>query len=349
MISRLCILVVSLSLMVLAWPLIAPVQTAAANDWQDFDLLAGRLVMSAPSAAKFDDVGAEDIMAASPADTSVAQLRIQAAGTEIVVHVRELFALFPREPTTFFFDAIWGGETPQGADKPERIQVAEPLTAYGVATGTYLHSSGNNVLASLLVAQADGTAQYVYIMTWDVDAATLEQASRIAERMVLSLRPGPRQDLQGSGRHILATLPQDGGAPLALVLDLPAGYTVSKEQGPDFSAYQVGKLSPLDAPSGRLGLYVGHFPRYHYERMGVAAGGLRKVPGSILANSAEWLERHAPAGSAGSGWTHRELIVPLEASAAGLKLHLFLAAPDDNEELTDLTKVAEEGLRLTPP
>jgi hypothetical protein len=346
MIQRLNTMAGAVLLLASAWATAGTTRSAEANDWRDFDLLNGRLMISAPASAAYEKLQAQHIMAADPSEDNETQLRVKAAGTEIVVYVKELFALAPINTEAFFHEEIWGGETPSGATAPGPIALAAPLGAYGVASGSYPHPSGNNVLGCLLVAQADGTAQYVYVMTWDVDATTLKEVSAIAERMVLSLRPGARQELQSGGRHALAPQLRSGGS---LIVELPDDYVLSKNQGPDFTVYDIGRLTPLGEPRGSLGVYVGDFPALHFSRSGLTPDGAKQVPVRLLGNDAAWLEyeTHGTAGDA--AWLHRETIVNLGSSAQGQKLHVFLSAPSNSADVDSLTRIAEEGLKITRP
>lgn len=339
----------SLLLIALGWPLAVTARAAETPDWRDVDLLNGRLVMSVPANAEIESVGAANIMAAAPAGDSVTRLKIPAEGAEIVVEVRELYALFPQQPERFFHDAVLEGEVPPDGPPPGPVQLDPRLTAYGITGGSYRYPSGVNVLANLLVAQPDGTAQFVYIVTWDALPEVVQKASRAAERMAASLRPGPRQSLGAGGRRLLTSIPQANSGTRDLTVTWPEGHALSVEQGPDFAVYTIATLLPLDAPGGRLGIYIGNFPSYFYAQEGIGPDDLGKIAASILGREAVWLERRAPAEAGNPGWTRRETILSLEASPGGLKMHLFATAPAGSGDIDALTRIAEQNLRLTAP
>jgi len=342
-------LAVCLLLLGPGWPLGVAAQTAGAPDWQDFDLLNGRLVMSAPSTTSVEALGADNIMGAAPSDEAISQLRVRLAETEIVVNVRELFAFYPENPETFFRDAVLGGEERSDGPPPAALSLDGRLTAYGIAGGSYRHPSGNHVLANLLVAQPDGTAHHVYLMTWDKPPAVVAAASEIALQMVTSLRAGPRRLQTAGGQRVLATLSQPDGGQADLAVTLPDGYTLSADQGSDFSVYQISKVVPLDTAAGGLGIYLGHFPSYHFTRDGLSPDSMQQVPTRVLGRDALWLQHQQPGVPGSAAWTHRELIVGLGSSEEALKMHVFLSAPDDSGQLAAFTSIVEKGLRLTPP
>jgi hypothetical protein len=315
--------------------------------WNDADLLNGRLVMSVPAATEVETLGAENIMGAAPATESATRLRITMAGTEIVVQVRELYAAFPRDPARFFREIVMGGALGSDQPEPAAVQIGT-LSAYGNRAGSYRHPSGTHVLANLLVGQPDGTVQHLYIMTWDKPADVLDGAIRTVERMVASLRSGTRRGLAAGGTRQLARLSGSGSVSRSLTMDLPEGYVMAVQQGPDFDVYTINKLAPLDAPGGSLGIYVGAHPSYVYAQDGYRLEALARVATTILGQDSHWLESPPQAAGDGVKWTRRETILPLEDSA-GLRLHLFASAPADSEQLQELTRLAETGLRLTSP
>jgi hypothetical protein len=336
-------------MLALALPLAVTAPAAETPGWRDVDLLNGRLVMSVPPHAEIESMGAENIMGAAPSGDSVTKLKIPADGAEIVVEVRELYALFPQEPERFFHDAVLEGEAPSDGPPPGWILLDPRLTAYGITGGSYRYPSGVNVLANLLVAQPDGTAQFVYIVTWDAPPEVVQKASQAAERMAASLRPGPRQSLGTGGRRLITSIPQANSATRELTVTWPEGHALSVEQGPDFTVHTIAKLLPLDAPGARLGIYIGHFPSYFYVQEGIGSDELGKIPASIVGHETVWLERQAPAEAGKPAWTRRETILSLEASSGGLKMHLFATAPTGSGDIDALTQIAEQNLRLTAP
>lgn len=338
-----------MAVMALGWPLAAGAQSSGEHSWQDIELLNGRLVMSAPATAKVDAVVPENVLGAGPTQENLSRLRIPIAGTEIVIEVRELYAMFPRDAPRFFSEVVLGGRLPDEGPQPRFVRLDPRLIAYGIAAGSYRHPSGDHVLANLLVAQPDGTAQHVYVMTWDKPAEVVSEASRTADRMIASLRSGPRQRPASGSSRVLTQVPRANAAPKHLTVNLPERYVLSIQEGPDFIVYNINRLAPLDAPGGGLGIYLGHFPNYFYAQHGYKREELTEVPTNILGQAAVWLERHAPAEGGSPGWIHRETILPLEDSPGGLKLHLFASAPAGTGELDELVRIAEAELRLTSP
>lgn len=67
------------------------------------------------------------------------------------------------------------------------------------------------------------------------------------------------------GLALLAAAPSVSTAaePLPFAITLPAGFAVTKEQGPDFAVYRVAK-------AGRefVGVYVGNYPQFEYRTVG---------------------------------------------------------------------------------
>jgi hypothetical protein len=326
----------------------APAQTETESDWQEIALLNGRLVISAPPKTEIVPSGVEHVMAAAPSQEMTTKLSVPAGptGNDIVVYVHELYALFPQNPESHFRDNYAGGLLEDRNSPPHSRRLGGGLTAYGAFEGRRQHPSGNHVLADFLVAQADGTTQEVFIMTWDVGPNELDRLAAIATRMVATLRPGPRQGLTTGGRHILTTLTQQDGKRAKLQIDLPQGYTLSRERGPDFSVFRVGKLAPLDAPLGGIGIYLGDFPSPFYAELGLSQDDLKKVPARILRTNTAWLERRATDTAGGPDWIHREVILPMEQATDSRKLHLILAGPEGSGELETLTHIAEHGLTL---
>ncbi|WP_299391536.1 hypothetical protein [Pelagibius sp.] len=330
-----------------SWPFQTLAQTADESAWQTLHMLNGRLLVSAPGNSIDETVGADSIMAAAPAEGSISRIRIPLADTEIVVQARELYALFPSDPETFFRNVVLGSEQPVGDVTPYSIDLSLPLKAYGIGKGSYRHPSGDYVLANVLIAQSDGSAQHLQIMTWEKPPEVVARAEAIAERIVFSLRAGPRQELPRGGTHTLVKVKQSDGELADLTLTIPKEYTFSKEQGPDFVVFRIGRLVPLDATTGSFGVYVGNFPSYHFSHKGIPLEKLRRTPTKILGHHTEWLERFEPPLPGSPGWVHREVILRPDSLSDGLALHIFISAPEDGSELAELTKTAESGIQIS--
>ncbi len=332
-------------------PLGAKAQSALESDWQDIDLLKGRLVISAPPGTQIVPNEAANIMAAAPSEEMATKLNVPLGQTEndIVVYANEHFALFPQAPETYFGENHLGGILEDRNAPPRSEQFASGLRAYGAFEGKRRHASGNYVLANILVAQADGTTQEIFIMTWNERAQTLERYSDIASRMIASLRPGPRQRLETGGRHVIEASSRDGRT-LRFALSLPASHIFSEQRGPDFTVYRIEKLAPLDAAAGGLGIYIGWHPNMSHQRKGIPAAKLMRVATRIVDHRSEWVQYQEKDADGGPDWIHREAIVPLEGDRGlGAKMHLFMAAPEGSGEIDALTRLIETQMVRVQP
>lgn len=319
------------------------------TDWQDVELLKGRLIISAPPGTEVVPNEVANIMAAAPSDEMTTKLSVPLSPTknDIVVYVREHFALFPQDPEAYFRDNLPGGILEDKNAPPRGRQLDSRLRAYGAFEGQRQHPSGNHVLADVLVAQMDGTTQEVFIMSWDERAETLERYSEIALRMINSLRPGPREKLETGGQHLIEASLRDGRS-LRFTVDLPDGYTFAEEPGPDFTVYRIGRLAPMDAPAGALGIYVGWHPSMIHQRNRIPSEQLKEWPLRLLDQDTKWIE-HRESDTAGPDWVYREALLPLEDDSVGAKAHFFLAAPDGSGEIERLSQIVETQMKRVEP
>jgi hypothetical protein len=96
----------------------------------------------------------------------------------------------------------------------------------------------------------------------------------------------------------------------------------------------VRKVVPFGESSSVLGIYVGEHPTYHHRKPRYRDAKVEKVEGPLLGKKTTWSRYSA------KGAFSLEAILPLDESGTGLKLHVFLCCPSE-EERRSVRRIAE--------
>lgn len=145
----------------------------------------------------------------------------------------------------------------------------------------------------------------------------------LALRQLRSLRRGERALSLRNGSQELG----DG-----LWLEVPRGYHLSTDTGPEFLVFHVNEITELGPTRGaHLGIYIGGHPSPP------TPDGASELAGRLFDEEVSWLRREVDGG-------HRQDLLIEHPGAAGLFLHVFMSA-GTTRELDALQRIAE-GLAL---
>jgi len=275
-------------------------------------LLDGRLLITPPEGSK-DSARPHDIMGAPPSAVAETRLMVQQGAAKLVVFSEEVFA----RPGPDLVGALKDAD-PRVADLPmtERT-LARGLRAVIVSHPSLRAADDVAPVAHAYTVLPDDTLQVTHVLVnSDVVRAGSSGCSALAERILASLRPGPRKlDLAGGVKDV-----GNGYA-----LTLPPAFVMIHEAGPDFDVYRVFPLNPISTPTGQLGIYFGGHASFERDPQAKA------VAGKLFGKAVTWQE--ARSGAA----VRRETLVEFDG---GLHAHVFLAAPKD-VNADELQHVAE--------
>jgi hypothetical protein len=313
------------------------------------DLLAGRLRVRLPKGARLEARG-HSLMAAPESAQHETRVVIDAvsgavagAGAalkreRLVVMSYELFATAGQDLLAAVRKDL-GDDQPQPAI--EAMSVAGPeLRAVAVTPASLDKTREAIPVLGVYVAQADGTVQYLDFYNNPPAAEDAAGATALARRIAATLAPGPRRLALTAGSRALS----DG-----LKLQVPAGYALTRQDGPDFSVHHVRKLVQLGQPAPRLGVYVGGHPSFQYrqvERDTARPPDVKRVPGRLLGRDIEW--HRWTRGEKPPLSVTQEAILPLSEGERWLVAHVFFTAEQD-ADLAELEKIAASLTGKTAP
>lgn len=311
------------------------------------DLLAGRLRLKLPRGARLEARG-HSLMAAPESAQHETRVVIDAnTGTgsalkreRLVVMSYELFATAGPDLVAAVRKDL-GDEQPLPAIEPLGVLGPE-LRAVAVTPQTLDKTREAIPVLGVYVAQADGTVQYVAFYINPPAAEDVAGATGLARRIAATLAPGPRRLALTAGIRALS----DG-----LKLEVPAGYALTRQDGPDFRVHHVRKLVQLGQTAPRLGVYVGGHPSFQYrqvERDTARPPEVKRVPGRLLGRDIEW--HRWTRGDKPPVLVTQEAILPLSEGERWLVAHVFFSAEQD-ADLAELDKIAASlsGKTAPPP
>lgn len=309
------------------------------------DLLAGRLRLKLPKGARIEARG-HSLMAAPESAQHETRVVIDASSgsgsalkrERMVVMSYELFATAGPDLLAAVHRDL-GDEQPQPAVEPIGLTSPE-LRAVAVTPQTLDKTREAIPVLGVYVAQPDGTVQYVAFYINPPAAEDVPGATGLARRIAATLGPGPRRLALTAGSRALS----DG-----LKLQVPAGYALTRQDGPDFSVHHVRKLVQLGQAAPRLGVYVGGHPSFQHrqvERDTAKPPDVKHIPGRLLERDIEW--HRWTRGDNPPLLVTQEAILPLSEGGRWLVAHVFFSAEQD-ADLTELEKIASSLTGKTPP
>ena len=138
------------------------------------------------------------------------------------------------------------------------------------------------------------------------------------------------------------------GAP-ALQIDLPEGYEIQRQQGPDFDVHYI---SPMTANDGlmdaRMGIYIGHQPSFSEPNRDtiakVANVGKQRVKWSCWDTSQEGKKVYDCETLVAGFYDHVRVADGRDGGVRGLLLHIFIGGIDADK--VNLLREATATLRL---
>jgi hypothetical protein len=285
-------------------------------------LLGGHLTVELPKGA-VQRPRRESIMAAPSADTDETRIFLEEGGVDgrarFVLMVTELFLRgsgdLERDGRALAF---------QG-DRVSRLAGARiPMVALEPGAATVDPDRPILVLAAI-VGHPDGTLQQLEFLILPDMAAELETYARRARAIAETVAPGPR------------TLEARGGkVPLGetLTVELPAGYLVTKQEGPDFDLFRLRRLVTATEPTMMLGVYRGGHPSFQLNqasRDGGPAPSATEAEGPLFGQPARWITWQSRAGA-----RFREAIVKRGELDA---VHVYAIGADE-AALVELQRIA---------
>jgi hypothetical protein len=254
-------------------------------------LLGGRLRATVPPGAALAP-RRRNVMAAEEASTEESRVILVPGDGErarFVMLAREGFELGSRDPVK---DAqVLVREDREERYRIEPLQVGSGLKAASFVPEGRAHGKGPLLVLGALLEQPDNTIQTVLFFILPEMAS--ERASWEVKARAIAMT------LSAAGKaleHPAGLKRLDSGAGSDLVLELPRGYVVNQQQGPDFVVYHVRKLTRVGAPPALLGLYIGGHPSYQYKQNERGEEGLTRSKGALLGQPVEWLSWDLPEG-----------------------------------------------------
>ncbi len=285
------------------------------------DLLAGHLPADLPDGA-VSEARRTSIMAAPQAAMDETRVVLEGGGPDglarFVMMVSELYLLGSGDLRS---------DATRLAAKGERIVEVSgaKLPMFGIEpTSAPLPDRPVFVLGAI-VGHPDGSLQEITFFILPEMSSERAAYADEARAILKTIGAGSRKLEAKGGRAKLGE---------GLALDMPPGYLLSSQPGPDFEVYRVRKLNRAGERGATLGVYVGGHPSLQHAQ--AARDGGPEPPttteaGSLLGKSTTWIAWATP-----DGVKIREAIVELGELRA---VHVFALAAAD-EDMAVLEKIA---------
>lgn len=288
---------------------------------QTLPLLEDRLRLSMPPAAHLEPRAAP-IMGAPEPDEQESRIVLDNGDARMVVMITELASQADGDEAARL-----------RAISPPGTHIAEGTSDTGLRMVTAEpdaldQSSPAIEVVRAFVTHTDGTLQQIVFLVNPEAARGDDEACRYLPRRALaSLKAGERA-LQRGGSWRLPTGPEAE----VLSIDLPDGWTVFTQNGPDFFVHRIVEVAPPGAPGVGGILYFGGHPNARRPQDAV------EEPGTLYGAPIQWL-RSTEAGQTSFEAVHAiggptDLVlathddVSLVVSRQAWYTHAFFRAPD---------------------
>ena len=320
-------------------------------------LLEGRLKIMAPKGAGTEP-REHDVMGAPRSPQEESRLKADADGQSLAILAEEIFQLDPEraevegdaivkskslvDEAGSYFKAVYGssGELDVEAVKVKQGEVravfARPKEVK-VADG-----ADSALVLAMLVSLPDATLQRVSFHVTPGLVGEAAGCGKYAEYLAKTIAVGDRKLDRAGGTQTLDALGQ------SVSIDVPKGYTLVKQPGPDFDTWRAVKLRTLGNYQGSLALSIDTHPDKSPPK------GRDKLKRPLLGKKVEWrgersgkgglLVATAPLGTLPA--TGEEAVKPGKGKRGSAKgktvfLQVAIKATRDGAYLDELLKIAE--------
>lgn len=318
----------------LAWSLIMMLQEGSVQELraEGIDLLGGRLSARFPEGATLE-ARRRGIMAAPESAERESRVVWTSGEKKLVVMTYELF-----ETTDADFEkqargvvAGWGDRTHEV--KPYALKDGT-LRACSVTPAKLDLSREAVLVLGLYVARADGTVQYLAFYVNPAFGKEEASCAALARRIAETVTSGKRSLNTAAGKRVLHEPGEQ-----RIVVDMPAGFALTSQRGPDFTVASLTKLCPMGSPGVSLNAYFGRHPGYQHAQRDDKPD-VKEEDGTLLGAKVRW---HVWSAKEETSERHVAEAIVAVPGTDGLKLHAFAVA-GDAESLKAL-RTSMQGLR----
>jgi hypothetical protein len=281
-------------------------------------VLEDRLTLRMPEGTK-DEARRGSIMAAAEPNCRETRLVWTSGEQKIVVMVYELFQTADRDFVGQLKKVVglWDMDVDLSAIREDgtlRICIATPRKIDASADAVYI--------LGVFTAQADGSVQSIRMYANPAAARDAAACAVLVGKIADSIKAGSRKLTKEAGTRMLEKL--DGGK--RVVVDVPEGFTLTTQTGPDFQVVSILKIVPLGERAQSFNVYFGGFPGYQFKNQ-TERPEVRAVQGTLLGERVAW--HHWSSG--GKSPMHVKEALGDVPGGGGEKIHVFLVAPTTDD------------------
>lgn len=243
-------------------------------------LLDGRLSILVPADAALVANRPRNLMGPSEGDENRSEIRVENGGDRLRIVAAELFA----RRGTLRDDELAAAigrliDIPADALVPFAVSPAAPLRMVAVAPDAPRALENQTTVFSAIVEDADGFLLFVG-MSLDGDGVSLAQCAGFVHAIANSVAAGSRRLATDAGWRRLGEVAGNG----PVEVELPAGWAVRAQAGPDFDVWYLTQVGQLGAASPAIGVYAGGHPSF-------APSGKPSRRGRVLGERIDWYEQ----------------------------------------------------------
>lgn len=211
------------------------------------DLLGGRLSVMMPLGSKTEE-RAHSIMGAPPSDQSETSVEFEHSGKKFSFTAQEMYAYSGSEFSDNF-DKVLKNWNKEGSTEILRSKTV--LRTKGDLEIIFIEDPEN--VNACVVANKDGTVQYLTVYSDDSTAKKSKPDSQFARDLFMSVQPGnATQNL----KERTVTVDEY----LKLSVKIPEGMASSYQIGVDFRVINCQKMKTLGEPAASFFIYSGNHP-----------------------------------------------------------------------------------------
>ncbi|HYV37329.1 MAG TPA: hypothetical protein VE988_16595 [Gemmataceae bacterium] len=280
-----------------------------------------------PATAKVE-ARQQSVMAAPENAEDETRVVVDAGHERLVLVATELYALAGDDlEQAVRADLVntWGKDP--ATMKFEKLEVA-PLRAVAVTPPAGDGKQEANLALGVYVGNTDGTVQFLAFYVNPAAAKDMAAVQSLARKIAATVDAGSKSLFVAAGPR---TFPGIGGEQLGLTV--PAGFTASLQDGPDFAVCHVLKLAPLGQAPARCGIYVGGHPAFLFRKTNDPLQKVDDLKGKLFGENVDWKVWSK------DGLFTCEVIMPYPNGKTGA-IHVFCSA-GSQEQMAAMRAVAE--------
>lgn len=293
-------------------------------------VLGGRATLEVPEGS-VNEARQRGIMSAPPSQDSETRLLLDLGDDRLVIFCQDLQALGTRTLMQDWRDMM----DPEGAMGMKFKKVGRDRGPEVIAYAPAEPEVDQEIvfLKGVLVQLADGTLIRMDAYINGPAQRRQEAYATLVDRIFSTVSEGP-EPLDMGARTVVLT-PWEGRD--SLVVDVPAGHIVAREDGADFDVVRISRITSLTSVAKpMMVVYIGYHPRRFALEFEMDPSVMKKEGGQMMNREMEWESHVDPDGALWLMESIQEIPTPGTGLARQLHVALIGTAAEDMEAMRSI-------------